>query len=218
LREPIGHIGLKSAAWFGIGESVMSRKMMIAVMAGAISLLAEHLASARGGGAHGGLHAMPGAAVRATAPYGAVARSNTGAAGTSSGNGAQTAGPNIGSLTLGNGVGTVSSPTIPSNVGASPAGVGGASPGSANGGGLNNLGINPNGTGISGTGAPPPLAGTNTAGTALSSGLPTHGGSDHLTTQQSADKAKPRQTDENGVKDSEAVKIDRIVKSICTGC
>jgi hypothetical protein len=206
VTEPIGRIGLKSAAWFGIGESVMSRKMMIAVMAGTISLLADHSASARGGGGHGGLHAMP------------VARSNTGAAGASSGNGAQTAGPNIGLLTLGNGVGTVSSPTIPSNVGASPAGVGGASPGSANGGGLNNLGINPNGTGMSGTGASPPLAGTNTAGTALSSGLPTHGGSDHLTTEQSADKAKLRQTDEDGVKDSEAAKIDRVVKSICTGC
>jgi hypothetical protein len=193
--------------WFGIGESVMSRKMMIAVLAGTIGLLADHQASARGGGAHGGLHAMPGAAVRG---------SNTGAAGTSSGNGAQTARPNIGLLTFGNGLGTVSGPTIPSNVGASPAGVGGASPGSANGGGLNNLGSNPNGTGM--TGASPPLAGTNTAGTALSSGLPTHGGSDHLTTQQSADKAKLRQTDEDGVKDSEAAKIDRIVKSICTGC
>ena len=124
----------------------MSRKMMIAVMAGTIGLLADHLASARGGGAHGGLHAMPGAAVRG---------SNTGAAGTSSGNGAQTARPNIGLLTFGNGLGTASGPTIPSNVGASPAGVGGASPGSANGGGLNNLGSNPNGTGM--TGASPPL-------------------------------------------------------------
>jgi hypothetical protein len=201
----------------------MSRKMMIAVMAGTISLLADHPASARGGGAHGGFHAMAGAAVRVTAPSGAVARSNTGAAGTSSGNGAQTGRPNIGLLTFGNGLGptlpsTVSNPTIPSNVGASPAGVGRTSPGSANGGGLNNLGINPNGTGMSGTGASPPLAGTNTAGTALSSGLPTHGGSDHPTTERSADKAKPRQTDENGVNDSEAATVDRIVKGICTGC
>ena len=195
----------------------MSRKMMIAVMAGTIGLLADHLASARGGGAHGGLHAMPGAAVRG---------SNTGAAGTSSGNGAQTARPNIGLLTFGNGLGTASGPTIPSNVGASPAGVGGASPGSANGGGLNNLGINPNnnlginpnGTGMSGTGASPPLAGTNTVGTALSSGLPTNRGSDHPATRQSADKAKPPRTDQDGVFDSEAAKIDRVVKSICTGC
>ena len=187
----------------------MSKKMMIAVIAGTISLLADHPASARGGGAHGGLHAMPGAAVRG---------SNTGAAGTSSGNGAQTARPNIGLLTFGNGLGTVSGPTIPSNVGASPAGVGGASPGSANGGGLNNLGSNPNGTGMSGTGASPPLAGTNTAGTALSSGLPTGGGSDHLTTGQSADQAKRSRTDEDGVFDSEAAKITRIVKSICTRC
>jgi hypothetical protein len=186
----------------------MPRTMMIAVMASTISLLADHLASARGGGAHGGLHAVPGTgtAVRTTAPYGAVVRSNTGAAGTSSGKGAQTARPNVGLITLGNGVGTVSSPTTPSNVGTSPAGVAGASPGSANGG-LNNLGINPNGTGMSGTGASPPVAGTNTAGTALSSGLPTNGGSDTR-----------RRTDEDGVFDSEAAKITRVVKSICRGC
>jgi hypothetical protein len=218
VKEPIGHIGFESAARFGFGESVMSKKMMIAVMAGTISLLADHLASARGGGAHGGLHAMPGAAVRATAPFGAVARSNNGAAGTSSGNGGHMVGPNLGSILLGNGGGPVSGPTIPSNVGASPAGVRGASPGSANGGGLNNLGINPNGTGMSVTDASPPVAGTNTAGTALSSGLPTSGRSEHLSTGQSADKAKRPRTDEDGVNDSEAAKIDRVVKSICTGC
>jgi hypothetical protein len=191
-------------------------------------------------------------------------------------------GPNLGSILLGNGVGPVSSPTIPSNVGTSPAGVRGASPGSANGGGLNNLGINPNGTGMSGTGAPltgslpttafsptipsnvgtspagvrgaspgsanggglnnlginpnsnlginpngtgmsgtgasPPVAGTNTAGAALSSGLPTNRGSDHPATGQSDNKAKPPRTDQDGVFDSEAAKIDRVVKSICTGC
>jgi hypothetical protein len=207
----------------------MSKKMMIAVIAGTISLLADHPASARGGGAHGGLHPMPGAAV------------------TSSGNGAQTARPNIG--LIGNGTGTVSrpmsgtgasppvagtntagtalptglpasvsSPTIPSNVvGTSSAGAGGASSGSASGGGLNNPGINPNGTGVSGTGASPPVAGTNTAGTALSSGLPTSSGTDHLTTGQSADRAK-RRADEDGVFDSESAKIGPIVKSICTRC
>jgi len=178
----------------------MSKKMMIAVIAGTISLLADHPASARGGGAHGGLHAMPGAAV------------------TASGNGAQTVRPNAGLITLGNGVGTVSHPTIPSNVCSSPAGFGVVSSGSANGGGLNNPGINPNGTAISGTGASPPVAGTNTAGTALSSGLPTGGGSDHLTTGQSADQAKRGRTDEDGVFDSEAAKITRVVKSICARC
>jgi hypothetical protein len=190
----------------------MSRKMMIAVMAGTISLLADHLASARGGGAHGGLHAMPGAVIGATASKGAVARSSPGAAGTSSGNGTHTILP----VTLSSGVDTVSSPTVPSSGGAKPAGVGGASPGSANGG-LNNPGINPNGTGMSETAPSRPPAGTNTAGTALSSGLPTHGDSDHLTTGNSAHKAK-RRTDEDRVFDREAAKVDRIVKGICTGC
>jgi hypothetical protein len=181
---------------FGIGESVMSKKMMIAVMAGTISLLADHVASARGGGAHGGLHAMPGAVVAATAPNGAVARSSPGAAATSSGNGTHTLLP----VTLSNGVDTVSSPTVPSSGGAKPAGVGGASPGSANG----DPGINPNGTGMSGTGASRTAAGTNTAGTALSSGLPTNGD----------DKAKR----DDGVFDSEAAKVNHIIKSICTRC
>lgn len=193
----------------------MSKKMMIAVMAGTISLLADHPASAGGSGAHSGFHAMPGAAVGATAP---VARPSTGATGTSSGNGAQTPGPNLGTILQGAGVGKVSSPTIPSNVGASPAGVGRASPGSAIGGGLNNPGINPSGTALSGTGAPRPVAGTNAAGTALSSGLPTNSGSDHGPTGKSADKAKPRPTDQDSVIDSDAAKIDRIVKGICTGC
>jgi hypothetical protein len=186
----------------------MSKKMMIAVMAGTISLLAAHLASARGGGGHGGLHAMPGAVVGATAPSGAVARSSTGAADTSSGNRAQTARPNTNVVPLGNTVSspTISSPTTPSNVGAPPARVGGASPSSANGGGLNNLAINPNGTGVSGTGASHPLAGTNTAGTALSSGLPT------------GESAPNRRTDEDRILDREAAKIDHIVKSICAGC
>jgi hypothetical protein len=202
----------------------MSKKMMIAVMAGTISLLvAGHPASARGGGGHGGLHAMPGAAVGTTSPSGAVARSSTGAAGTSSGNGAQTAPPNTNRVPLGNSVAppAISSPTAPSNAGASPAGggasrsagassagEGGTSPSSANGGGPNNLAINPSDRGMSGTSASHPLAGTNTAGTALSSGLPTG---------ESANKAKGR-PDEIGVLDREAAKIERIVKSICAGC
>lgn len=197
----------------------MSKKMMIAVMAGTISLLvAGHPASARGGGGHGGFHAMPGAAVGATSPSGAVARSSIGAAGTSSGNGAQTAPPNTNRVPLSNSVAppAISSPTTPSNAGASLAGGGasrsagasGTSPSLANGGGPNNLAINPSDRGVSGTGASHPLAGTNTAGTALSSGLPTG---------ESADKVKGR-PDEIGVLDREAAKIERIVKSICAGC
>jgi hypothetical protein len=195
---------------------MMSRKMMIAVMAGTISLLADHLASARGGGVHGGLHATPGAVVGttapavvgATAPNGAVTRSGPGATGPSSGNGTHPVLP----VTLSNGVDTVSSPTVPSSGGAKPAGIGGASPGSANGG-LNNPDINPNDTGMAGTAASRPPAGTNTAGTALSSGLPTNGESD----RQSADKAK-RRTDEDGVFNQEAAKIGRVVNGICRGC
>jgi hypothetical protein len=211
----------------------MSRKMMVAVMAGIISLLADHAASARGGGAHGGFHggfhAMPGAAVGATAPFGTVGRSNIGAAGTSIGNAGRMVGPNLGSILLSNGVGRLTAPTIPSNVGASPAGVRGAPPGPAFGGGLNNPGINPNnnpginpyGTGMSGTAASSPLAGTNSSGTALSSGLPTNVGtvgSDHPATRQSADKAKNSQTNQDAAIDSEAAKFDRVVKGICTGC
>jgi hypothetical protein len=83
---------------------------------------------------------------------------------------------------------------------------------------------------VFGTGASPPRAGTNTSGTALSSGLPTSGKSDgksegksdgksdHPAARQSADKAKPPRTDADRVIDSEAAKIDRIVKSICTSC
>jgi hypothetical protein len=200
----------------------MSKKMMIAVMAGTISLLvAGHPASARGGGGHGGFHAMSGAAVGATSPSGAVARSS-GAAGTSSGNGAQMAPPNTNRVPLSNSVAApaISSPTTPSNAGASlagggasrsagaSAGGGGTSPSLANGGGPNNLAINPSDRGVSGTGASHPLAGTNTAGTALSSGLPTG---------ESTDKAKGR-PDEIGILDREAAKIERIVKSICAGC
>jgi hypothetical protein len=179
----------------------MSKKMMIAVMAGTIGLLAGHLASARGGG-HGGMHAMLGAAVGATSP-GAVARS--GAAGTSSGSGAQTFRPNTNRVPLGNTTAppAISSPTTPSNAAASRAG-GGTSPPND---GLNNLGINPNDRGMSGTLASRPLAaGTNAAGTALSSG-----GSDEGT-------ANHGRTDEDRILDREAAKIDHLVKSICAGC
>jgi hypothetical protein len=209
--------------------------MMIAVMAGIISLLADQVASARGGGAHGGFHggfhAMPGAAVGATAPFGTVGRSNIGAAGTSIGNAGRMVGPNLGSILLPNGVGRLTGPTLPSNVGASPAGVRGAPPGPAfspaSSGGLTNPGINnnlvigPNGPGMSGTAASSPLAGTNSSGTALSSGLPTNVGtvgSDHPATRQSADKAKNSQTNQDAAIDSEAAKFDRVVKGICTGC
>jgi len=206
VKEKSGHGGVKAAAWLGIGELVMSKKMMIAVMAGTISLLAGHLASARGGGGHGGVHAMPGAAVTATAPAGAVARSSTGAAGTSSSNGAQTARPNTNRVPLGNSVAPpASSPTTPSNAGASRAGGGTSPPSSANDG-LNNLGINPNDKGMSGTLASSRLAGTNAAGTALSSGLPT------------GQTAKGGRTNEDVALDREAAKIDRLVKSICEGC
>jgi len=182
----------------------MSKKMMIAVMAAAISLLANHPASARGGGGHGGLHAMPGAAVGAIAPSGAVARSGTGAAGTSSGNGTQTARPNTNRVPLGDAVAppAPTSPTTPSNAGASRAG-GGTSPPNN---GLNNLAISPNDRGLSGTEASPHLTGTNAAGTALSSGLPT------------GESAPNRRTDEDRILDREAAKIDHIVKSICAGC
>jgi hypothetical protein len=209
----------------------MSRKMMVAVMAGIISLLADHAASARGGGGHGGgfhggFHAMPGAAVGATAPFGMVGRPGIGTAGTSIGNAGHMVGPNLGSILLGNGVGRLSGPTIPSNVSASSAGVRAAPPGPAFGGGPNNLGINPNtnlginpnGTGMSGTAASSPLDGTNAAGTALSSGLPTNFASDHVATRQSADKAKSSRTDQDAANDPEAAKFDRVVKGICTGC
>jgi hypothetical protein len=191
----------------------MSKKMMIAVMAGTISLLAAHPASARGGGGgHGGMHAtagaMPGAAVRTTAPSGTVTPSTASTAG---------ARPNINVLNLGNeitqgnGVGRVSTPAPPSSS-ASPGG-GRVSPVPVNGGGP----TNPGRAGLSETGASRPPDGTNTAGTALSSGLPTFSGSDHQTTGQSADRARPR-NDDNRVFESEAAKVDRVVKSICTGC
>jgi hypothetical protein len=176
----------------------MSKKMMIAFMAGTISLLAGHLASARGGGGHGGMHAMLGAAAGATSP-GAVARPGTGTAGT------QMFLPNTNRVPLGNTAAApaVSNPTTPSNAAASRAGGGTAPPND----GLNNLGINPNDRGLSGTLASRPLAaGTNAAGTALSSG-----GSD-------GGLANQGRTDEDRILDREAAKIDHLVKGICAGC
>jgi hypothetical protein len=67
------------------------------------------------------------------------------------------------------------------------------------------------------------LAGTNASGTALSSGLPTYAGSEHVTSgqstdKQSADKAKSSRTDQDAANDPEAARFDRVVKGICTGC
>jgi hypothetical protein len=192
------------------------------IMATAVSFLAAGAASARGGGAHGGLHGMSGGAFTVNAPAGgALTHQNTGATSTGAASagtkGAPMATPNIGPpITLGNGAGVVSSPNA-SNAGASPSAIGGVSPSSPNGGGRNNLGTNRNGTDMSVTGDSSPAAGTNSAGAALSSGLPTNGRSDVTNgSAQSADSVRRRQADEEA--DKEAAKVDRIVKSICKGC
>jgi hypothetical protein len=169
----------------------MSKNMMMVVTAGAFGLLAIHPGLARGGGgAHGGLHAMP------------IVRPSTGAASTPSGNGGQTVRPNINEVTIGNTTGAVSSSITP------PRSAGGVSP---------SLAFSPSGigAGLPGTVNSPPL-GTNSSGAALGSGLPT-GSSEHLTTGQPGNQAKSRRPDDSAI-DSENTKVDRVVKSICKGC
>jgi hypothetical protein len=204
----------------------MSRKMTIAVVATAVSFVAAGAASARsGGGAHGSVHGMPGGAVTVNAPAGgALTHQSTGTTSTGA-SGASMATPkfNIDPDLFAKGAGTVSVPNAP-NAGASPGAIGGVPPSSPNGGGHNNLGTNPNGRGLSLTGAPPD--GTNTAGAALSSGLPTNSKSDVTTgSAQSADSVKLRRAkDEERAREAEnlnrteAAKIDRVVKSVCKGC
>jgi hypothetical protein len=195
----------------------MSQKMMIAVMATAIGFVAAGAASARGGGAHGGLHGMSVGAVTVNASVsGALTHQNAGVGATSTGANARTVLP----VTLGSGAGTVNSPNASSG-GASSGATGGASPSSPNGGGLNNLGANRNGADVSVTGDSSRAAGTNTAGASLSSGLPTRSKSDATTeSAQSAEAARRRQADEEADKmvGKEAAKVDRVVNSICKGC
>jgi hypothetical protein len=189
----------------------MSRKMTIAVTATAVSFLAAGASSARPGGEP---HGMSGGAVTVNAPAGgAPTHQNTGASATPAGAKA----PNILPITLGNGAGMVSGPNAP-NTGASTGTTGGVSPSSPNGGGISNLRTNPKGTGMSVPGASSPAAGTNSAGTALSSGLPTNSRSDVTTgSAPSEDSVRRRRADEEAA-DKEAAKVDRIVKSICKGC
>jgi hypothetical protein len=112
-----------------------------------------------------------------------------GAGGTSAGSGSAAGSPSAGSA------------------GAGTSGISGVPSGPANAGGLNNSGNDPSGVGNSSKLASPPPPGTNSAGTANSSG-PGSG-----VTTGSAGRTK-----EDAAIDAEGKAVERKIKSICRGC
>jgi hypothetical protein len=92
--------------------------------------------------------------------------------------------------------------------------------GPANAGGLNNSGNDPSGAGNSAKVASPP--GTNSAGTANSSGRPGTVGSSTTTGSARSDTGGASATDpltsDDAALNAEDKAIDRKLKSICRGC
>ncbi|KRR26002.1 hypothetical protein [Bradyrhizobium retamae] len=104
------------------------------------------------------------------------------------------------------------SPGTTGSPGAGSAGVGtpgvtGVSPSPTTPGGLNNAGQDPSGTANPSRLAPPPPPGTNTAGTAQSSGRGVTTGS-----------ARPGSSTDDAVINEENKTVDRKMKGICRGC
>ena len=98
------------------------------------------------------------------------------------------------------------------SAGAGSQGISGVPPGPAAPGGLNNAGEDPSGAANASRRASPPAPGTNTAGTAQSSGGGANTGSGVTTgSGRSAKDVDTEITEENKT-------VDRKIKSICRGC
>jgi hypothetical protein len=195
----------------------MSRKLIIALVATtAVGVSFPHSTSARGGGSHGGsvgapqashmLSAAPGSNSPIGTTRGTAAHSNANSGAPSAGVRANVA-PPVSAL-LGQTAPPMGSGLPPAQTGGlngSANGASGGPPANASVGNLNNSG------GVSGTGdavvttAQPPL-GTNSAGTAQSSGLPTNVVSER------------RRTKVDDIRDRDDAAVDRVVRSICRGC
>ena len=120
---------------------------------------------------------------------------------------AQSTGGSAGGSSAGSSSGSAAGSPSAGSAGAGSQGVTGVPPGPAAPGGLNNAGEDPSGARNASRLASPPAPGTNSAGTAQSSG----GG---VTTGS----ARSGRTSDDAAITEENKEVDRKIKSICRGC
>jgi hypothetical protein len=130
---------------------------------------------------------------------------------------AQSSGGSAGGSSAGNSSGSAAGSPSAGAAGAGSQGVSGTPPGPAAPGGLNNASEDPSGQANAVRRAPPSAPGTNTAGTAQSSGSGVTTGSARSTGAGGATVTGPQTSGDVEV-DKENKEVDRKIKSICRGC
>ena len=134
---------------------------------------------------------------------------------------AQSSGGSSGGSSSGSSSGSAAGSPSAGAAGAGSQGTSGVPPGPAAPGGLNNAGEDPSGAANSVRRASPPAPGTNTAGTAQSSGGGVNTGSGVTTGSArsgSGSTVTGPQTSGDVAVDKENKEVDRKIKSICRGC
>jgi hypothetical protein len=130
---------------------------------------------------------------------------------------AQSSGGSAGGSSAGSSSGSAAGSPSAGAAGAGSQGVSGTPPGPAAPGGLNNAGEDPSGQANAVRRASPSAPGTNTAGTAQSSGSGVTTGSARSTGSGGATVTGPQTSGDVEV-DKENKEVDRKIKSICRGC
>ena len=130
---------------------------------------------------------------------------------------AQSSGGSAGGSSAGSSSGSAAGSPSAGAAGAGSQGVSGTPPGPAAPGGLNNAGEDPSGQANAVRRASPSAPGTNTAGTAQSSGSGVTTGSARSTGSGGATVTGP-QTSGDAAIGEENKEVDRKIKSICRGC